>query len=155
MQRSLGTMTVSPLFRSDLPSHRSRADVVSSFLAISEGYAHRWIDSRKGTLVLVMAPYDPASGSIYIYDRQRDFWFRLSFEAMDDSFTVDSFEAAYKEYRLSAYMEQPGLLLNFISEEEQALLPEKDSDATMPELHLEGDLAMLMTLCSYGQQVAA
>ena len=155
MQRSLGTMTVSPLFPSDLPAPRSSAEVVSSFLVTSEGYAHRWLDARKGTLVLVMCPHDPASGSIYIYDRQRDFWFRLTFEAIDDTFTVESFEAAYKEYKLLSYIEQPGLLLNFIAEEERETAPAKESFSATPassEAPVRGDISILMNLVKEAQQ---
>jgi hypothetical protein len=42
---------------------------VASFLKIAEGMAHRWIETRKGVLLLQMAPYQPDSGEIYIYDR--------------------------------------------------------------------------------------
>ena len=45
------------------------------------------------------------------------FLVRLSFDTIDDSFTVESFKAAYKEYWLSAHLEQPGLLLKLIAEE--------------------------------------
>ena len=62
--RSLGKMSASELFRSGLPSTRTRRQVVASFLKAAEGFAHRWIDTRKGTLLLQMAPYQPASGQI-------------------------------------------------------------------------------------------
>jgi hypothetical protein len=112
--RSLGKMSASELFRSGLPSTRTRRQVVASFLKAAEGVAHRWIDTRKGTLLLQMAPYQPASGQIYIYDRQRDMWYMLDFEDARESFSVETFEQVYREYKLLAYVEQPGLLQNLL-----------------------------------------
>ena len=112
--RSLGKMSASELFRSGLPSTRTRRQVVASFLKAAEGVAHRWIDTRKGTLLLQMAPYQPASGQIYIYDRQRDMWYMLDFEDPRESFSVETFEQVYREYKLLAYVEQPGLLQNLL-----------------------------------------
>jgi hypothetical protein len=112
--RSLGKMSASELFRSGLPSTRTRRQVVASFLKAAEGVAHRWIDTRKGTLLLQMAPYQPASGQIYIYDRQRDMWYLLEFEVPLSGFNVELFEHVYREYKLLAYVEQPGLLQNLL-----------------------------------------
>jgi hypothetical protein len=112
--RSLGKMSASELFRSGLPSTRTRRQVVASLLKAAEGVAHRWIDTRKGTLLLQMAPYQPASGQIYIYDRQRDMWYMLDFEDARESFSVETFEQVYREYKLLAYVEQPGLLQNLL-----------------------------------------
>ena len=41
--------------------HPHPRQVVASFLKAAEGVAHRWIDTRKGTLLLQMAPYQPDS----------------------------------------------------------------------------------------------
>jgi hypothetical protein len=112
--RSLGKMSASELFRSGLPRTRTRRQVVASFLKAAEGVAHRWIDTRKGTLLLQMAPYQPASGQIYIYDRQRDMWYMLDFEDARESFSTETFEQVYREYKLLAYVEQPGLLQNLL-----------------------------------------
>ena len=112
--RSLGKMSASELFRSGLPSTRTRRQVVASFLKAAEGVAHRWIDTRKGTLLLQMAPYQPASGQIYVYDRQRDMWYLLEFEVPLSGFDVELFEHVYREYKLLAYVEQPGLLQNLL-----------------------------------------
>jgi hypothetical protein len=114
MHRSLGTLSASEMFPSGLPSTRTARQVVASFLKIAEGVAHRWIETRKGVLLLQMAPYQPDSGEIYIYDRLRDMWFLLSFEHKLDGFSVESFEKVYREYRLLAYVEQPGLLQNLL-----------------------------------------
>jgi hypothetical protein len=75
---------------------------------------HRWIDTRKGTLLLQMAPYQPASGQIYIYDRQRDMWYLLEFEVPLIGFNVELFKHVYREYKLLAYVEQPGLVQNLL-----------------------------------------
>jgi hypothetical protein len=112
--RNLGRMSASELFRSGLPSTRTRRQVVASFLNAAEGVAHRWIDTRKGTLLLQMAPHQPASGEIYIYDRQRDMWYLLEFEVPLSGFNVELFERVYREYKLLAYVEQPGLLQNLL-----------------------------------------
>ena len=112
--RSLGKLSASEMFSSGLPSTRTARQVVASFLMIAEGVAHRWIETRKGVLLLQMAPYQPDSGEIYIYDRLRDMWFLLSFEQKLDGFSVESFEVVYREYRLLAYVEQPGLLQNLL-----------------------------------------
>jgi hypothetical protein len=114
MHRSLGTLSASEMFPSGLPSTRAARQVVASFLKIAEGVAHRWIETRKGVLLLQMAPYQPDSGEIYIYDRLRDMWFLLSFEHKLDGFSVESFEKVYREYRLLAYIEQPGLSQNLL-----------------------------------------
>jgi hypothetical protein len=114
MHRSLGTLSASKMFSSGLPSTRTARQVVASFLKIAEGVAHRWIETRKGVLLLQMAPYQPDSGEIYIYDRLRDMWFLLSFEHKLDGFSVETFEPVYREYRLLAYVEQPGLLQNLL-----------------------------------------
>jgi hypothetical protein len=84
------------------------------FLKAAEGVAHRWIETRKGVLLLQMAPYQPTSGEIYIYDRQRDMWYMLDFEVPRESFSVETFEQVYREYKLLAYVEQPGLLQNLL-----------------------------------------
>jgi hypothetical protein len=112
--RSLGRMSASEMFPSDLPCTRTPRQVVASFLKIAEGVAHRWLETRKGVLLLQMAPYQPESGEIYIYDRLRDMWYLLNFESPLDGFSVESFEKVYKEYKLLAYVEQPGLLQNLV-----------------------------------------
>ena len=112
--RSLGRMFASEMFPSGLPCTRGPRQVVASFLKIAEGVAHRWLETRKGVLLLQMAPYQPESGEIYIYDRLRDMWYLLSFESPLDGFSVDSFEKVYREYKLLAYVEQPGLLQNMV-----------------------------------------
>ena len=136
--RSFGAMSVTQLFPSSLPAPRTKQQVVSSFLVTAEGYAHRWLDTRKGILLLQMAPYDSASGSIYVYDCERDAWYRLSFESIDDTFTVELFEQAYKEYKLLAYAEQPGLLLNLLDGGEDHPIMDAESPASFRRTKVEG-----------------
>jgi hypothetical protein len=108
-------MSATALFPSGLPETRTVREIVSTFLKISEGVALRWYDTRKGVMLLVNVPYQPASGAIYIYDRQRDLWYMLNFESIDSTFTAELFVHAYKEYKLLNYVIQPGLLLNLLS----------------------------------------
>ena len=131
-QRTFGRISASPLWSSGLPQTRTVREVVSTFLKISEGVALRWYDTRKGIMLLVNAPYQPASGAIYLYDRQRDMWYMLNFESIDCTFTVELFEQAYKEYKLLNYVIQPGLLLNLV--EAPAQEPRDDSAELLRQL---------------------
>jgi len=121
-ERSVGKISALKLFTSGLGVGAKSQRVVSAFLNKTESVAHRWIESRKGILVLAMVPYNPASGAIYVYDRERDTWYMLSFGVMDSEFTVDLFEQVYSEYRLSEYMIRPGLVLNLLEEPTEALV---------------------------------
>ena len=55
---------------------------------------------------------DSVSGAIYVFDRQRDDWYMLSFEGCEDRFTSELFDRVFSEYKLFSYVEQPGLLLS-------------------------------------------
>jgi hypothetical protein len=57
-----------------------------------------------------MAPENPASGAIYVYDRLRQEFYLLSFEGAEDDLTVDEFSQLLPEYNLLRYAEQPALL---------------------------------------------
>jgi len=117
---SLGKISALKLFASGLgvgcKSHR----VVTAFLNQTESVAHRWIESRRGILVLAMVPYNPASGAIYVYDRSIDLWYMLSFEAMDSQFTDDLFNQVCDEYNLAEYMIQPDRVLNLLEKPSEA-----------------------------------
>ena len=131
--RTFGRISASALWSSGLPQTRTVREVVSTFLRVSEGVALRWYDSRKGIMLLVNAPYQPASGAIYIYDLQRDLWYMLHFaDVIDSAFTVEAFEYAYKEYKLLNYVIQPGLLLNLV--EAPAQEPRDDSAELLRQL---------------------
>ena len=66
----------------------------------------------KGVLLLQMVPDNGASGAIYVFDRQREQWYMLSFEGCEDQFTSEKFDRAFSEYDLFRLVEQPGLLLS-------------------------------------------
>jgi hypothetical protein len=84
--------------------------VIHEFLKIGEAVAGRWIQMPKGVLFLQKAPENPASGAIYVYDRQTQELYMLSFEGDDDHLTVDDFSELFIEYNLLRYAEQPSLL---------------------------------------------
>ena len=84
--------------------------VINAFLSIGEAVAARWIEMPKAILLLQMAPENPASGAIYIYDRQRQDFYLLSFEGAEDTLTVEEFAQLLNEYNLLRYAEDPILL---------------------------------------------
>lgn len=84
--------------------------VINEFLTIGDAVAARWIQMPKAILLLQMAPENPASGAIYVYDRLRQEFYFLSFEGAEDDLTVDEFSQLLPEYNLLRYAEQPALL---------------------------------------------
>jgi hypothetical protein len=84
--------------------------VIREFLAIGDAVAARWIQMPNAILLLQMAPEDPASGAIYVYDRLHQEFYLLSFEGAEDNLTVDDFRQLMPEYDLLQYAEQPALL---------------------------------------------
>jgi hypothetical protein len=84
--------------------------VIREFLTIGDAVAARWIQMPKAILLLQMAPENPASGAIYVYDRLRQEFYLLSFEGAEDNLTVDDFCHLMPEYDLLQYAEQPTLL---------------------------------------------
>jgi hypothetical protein len=84
--------------------------VIKAFLGIGEAVAARWIQMPKAILLLQMAPENPASGAIYVYDRLRQDFYMLSFEGPEDTLTLEDFSQLLPEYDLLRYAEQPGLL---------------------------------------------
>lgn len=111
MQPSLGKMSAHEILNWREQAAGTTDEIVAAFLQIGEAIATRWIETRKGVLLLQMVPDDGASGAIYIFDRQRDQWFMLSFEACEDQFTAEKFDRAFTEYDLFRLVEHPGLLL--------------------------------------------
>ena len=67
--------------------------VINEFLTIGDAVAARWIQMPKAILLLQMAPENPASGAIYVYDRLRQEFYLLSFEGAEDDLTVDEFSS--------------------------------------------------------------
>lgn len=84
--------------------------VIKAFLGIGEAVAARWIQMPNAILLLQMAPENPASGAIYVYDRLRQDFYMLSFEGAEDNLTLEDFSELLPEYNLLRYAEQPGLL---------------------------------------------
>jgi hypothetical protein len=84
--------------------------VIKAFLGIGEAVAARWIQMPKAILLLQMAPENPASGAIYVYDRLGQDFYLLSFEGAEDNLTLEDFSQLLPEYDLLRYAEQPGLL---------------------------------------------
>jgi hypothetical protein len=84
--------------------------VIREFLSIGDAVAARWIQMPRAILLLQMAPENPASGAIYVYDRLRQEFYLLSFEGAEDDLTVNDFSQLLPEYNLLRYAEQPALL---------------------------------------------
>jgi hypothetical protein len=112
MQATLGKMSAYKILNWRDQAAGTIDEIVAAFLELGEAIATRWIETRKGVLLLQMVPGDGASGAIYIFDRQHEQWFMLSFEACEDQFTVEKFDRAFTEYDLFRLVEQPGLLLS-------------------------------------------
>jgi hypothetical protein len=114
MEQSRGNMSAHLLFTlNDLRVAHSEPyvdRVIHEFLRIGEAVAGRWIQMPKGVLFLQKAPENPASGAIYVYDRQTQELYMLSFEGDDDHLTVEDFSELFTEYNLLRYAEQPSLL---------------------------------------------
>lgn len=84
--------------------------VIKVFLAIGEAVAARWIQMPNAILLLQVAPDDPASGAVYVYDRVAREFYMLSFEGEDEHLTVEEFSQLLAEYNLLQYAEKPSLL---------------------------------------------
>src|SRR6266851_6160990 len=112
MHRSLGKMTVHQLFDWRNRASDSIQQTVAEFLELGDAHATRWIQTAKGLMLLQMAPENPASGAVYVFDRQREVWYMFSSEGCDDQFTSASFDRIFCEYKLFSYVDQPGLLLS-------------------------------------------
>ncbi len=115
MTGSRGPISVYPLFNADDEMKISNPEphvrlVVEEFLKIGEAVAKFWIEMPRGILLLQMAPENPASGGIYVYDRTKRQFYMICFEGPDDNLTPAEFEQLTEEYRLLTYLEDPSLL---------------------------------------------
>lgn len=114
MERSRGNITPYRLFDVKdlgLANPETHVDrVIKEFLTIGDAVAACWIQMPKAILLLQMAPENPASGAIYVYDRLRQEFYLLSFEGAEDDITIDQFSQLLAEYDLLQYAEQPTLL---------------------------------------------
>jgi hypothetical protein len=111
MQSSLGKMSAYKMFSWRDRAANSVEQTVATFLELGEAIATRWVQTAKGVLLLQMVPDNSESGAIYVFDRQREQWYMLSFEGCEDQFTSEKFDRAFSEYDLFRLVEQPGLLL--------------------------------------------
>lgn len=112
MQPSLGKMSAYKILNWQDQAASSIEQTVAVFLEIGEAIATRWIQTAKGVLLLQMVPDNQASGAIYVFDRQHDQWYMLSFEDCEDQFTSEKFDRAFSEYDLFRLVEQPGLMIS-------------------------------------------
>lgn len=114
MLQSRGAVMFQPLFTTadiGLRQDASVEHVVKVFLNVGEALASRWIEMPRGILLLQSVPDEPASGAIYLYDRERHIFYFVSFlEGRDDALTAAEFDQLVGEYDLVSRAANPGLL---------------------------------------------
>ena len=114
MSHSRGLVRFQPLFTSDdigLRKDASVEHVVKVFLNIGEAMAARWIEMPRGILLLQAVPDQPASGAIYLYDRERHIFFFVDFvDGRDDTLTAAEFDQLVTEYDLVSWTANPAFL---------------------------------------------
>lgn len=115
MYPSRGAVSFTPLFTTDeigLRKDASVEHVVKAFLTIGEAIAARWIEMPRGILLLQTVPDQPASGAIYLYDRERHIFFFVHFvDGRDDTLTATEFDQLVGEYDLVSWTANPASLL--------------------------------------------
>lgn len=114
MSQSRGAIRFDPLFTTADIGLRQDAGVehvMKAFLNVGEGLASRWIEMPRGILLLQTVPDEPASGAIYLYDRERHIFYFVSFlGGADDALTVTEFDQLVAEYDLVFRAANPQLL---------------------------------------------
>lgn len=119
MSQSRGAIRFDPLFTTADIGLRQDAGVehvVKAFLNVGEGLASRWIEMPRGILLLQTVPDEPASGAIYLYDRERHIFYFVSFLAgADDTLTVTEFDQLVAEYDLVYRAANPPFLSPCVS----------------------------------------
>jgi hypothetical protein len=114
MHQSRGAVCFTPLFTTDdigLRKDASIEHVVKVFLNVGEATAARWIEMPRGILLLQAVPDQPASGAIYLYDRERHIFFLVDFvDGRDDTLTVAEFDELVTEYDLVSRTANPEYL---------------------------------------------
>ena len=111
MQLSLGKMSAHEMFGCRDDAAVSIEQIVTAFLALGDAIATRWIETRNGILLLQMVPDNSESGAVYVFDRQREQWYWVTFDKCECEFTSEKFDRAFSEYDLFRLVEQPSLLL--------------------------------------------
>lgn len=111
MSQSRGAIRFDPLFTTADIGLREDAGVehvVKAFLNVGEALASRWIEMPRGILILQTVPDEPASGAIYLYDRERHIFYFVSFlDGRDDALTVPEFDQLVAEYDLVSRAANP------------------------------------------------
>ena len=119
MFQSRGAMRFEPLFTTadiGLRPEASVEHVVKAFLNVGEALAARWIEMPRGILLLQSVPDQPASGAIYLYDRERHIFYFVSFlEGRDDALTTSEFDQLVGEYDLVSRAANPTFLSPYVS----------------------------------------
>lgn len=124
MLQSRGAIRLEPLFTTadiGLRPDASVEHVVKAFLSVGEALASRWIEMPRGILLLQSVPDEPASGAIYLYDRERHIFYFVSFlDGQDDALTVTEFDQLVVEYDLVSRAANPSLLSRCVGNRGQA-----------------------------------
>lgn len=111
MFKSRGPIRFSLLFTTGdigLSRNASVEHVIKAFLNTGEAIAARWIEMPKGILLLQVVPDQPASGAIYLYDRERRTFFFVDFlDGRDDDLTAPEFDRLVDEYELVSWAANP------------------------------------------------
>lgn len=119
MNQSRGAMSFTPLFTTaDIGLHKDASveHVVKVFLSVGEAMAARWIEMPRGVLLLQTVPNQPASGAIYLYDRERHIFLFVDFaKGQNDALTAADFDELVAEYDLVSCTANPELLSSSIS----------------------------------------
>ncbi|HZW81185.1 MAG TPA: hypothetical protein VFF50_12000 [Candidatus Deferrimicrobiaceae bacterium] len=114
MCASRGAVCFTPLFTTDDIGVRKDASiehVIKVFLTVGEAMPARWIEMPRGILLLQTVPDEPASGAIYLYDRERQVFFFVDFaEGRDDTLTAAEFDQLVAEYDLVSRTANPAFL---------------------------------------------
>jgi len=104
-----GRMTVTSVVQVD-----SNSDLQASTCPLLQASENaeivRWIEFPLALLVCLMVPGDPASGAVYILDRQKGTWYSVDFD--DEQFggyTAAQLEQLLRECGFLTLVERPGL----------------------------------------------
>lgn len=114
MYKSRGSVRFAPLFTTDdlgLSRNAALEHILKVFLTTGEAIAARWVEMPKGILLLQVVPGQPASGAIYLYDRERNTFFFVYFvDGRDDDLTASEFDQLLAEYDLVSWAANPRFL---------------------------------------------
>lgn len=116
MSQSRGTLSFEPLFASEELGLHSAANiehVIKAFLVAAEGLAMRRIEMPQAVLLLQTVPGNSESGAVYLYDRERQYFYLATFEqGSDDRLSIADFDQLVDEYDLLRFAENPRTLLS-------------------------------------------